>query len=131
MAERKRTQRQAKIAKPKQHRVGEARAEYDASEDLPTEGLTRLSSKNQITIPAGMVRLMGWKPGDDIRLIARGEHIALRRQRYGQELLDYLAGSMAHVPEWRTKEDVDKWVRDLRDEWETDLDREWAKTSRK
>jgi AbrB family looped-hinge helix DNA binding protein len=131
MPERKRTAPRAKQAKPAQHRVAEARAEYDVLEDLPAEGLTRLSSKNQITIPAGMVRLMGWKSGDDIRLIARGEHIALRRQRYGQELLDYLAGSMAHVPEWRTKEDVDKWVRDLRNEWETDLDREWANTSRK
>jgi len=121
MAERKRTQRQAKIAKPKQHRVGDARAEYDASEDLPTEGLTRLSSKNQITIPAGMVRLMGWKPGDEIRLIARGKHIALRRQLHGQELLDSLAGSWPAIGEWRTKEDVDKWVRNLRNEW----DRDW------
>src|SRR5437016_4420874 len=83
--------------KPSVGRSSEARAEYDASEDLPTEGLTRLSSKNQITIPAGMVRLMGWKPGDEIRLIARGKHIALRRQLHGQELLDSLAGSWPAV----------------------------------
>ena len=131
MAERKRPVRRAAGTKTEPTSVREARIEYEVVDDLPDEGLTRLSSKNQITIPAGMVRLMGWKPGDEIALDVEGDRIEIRQQLRGKELLASLAGSLSHVKEWQTKEDIDRWVRSLRDEWETDLDREWAKTSRK
>jgi AbrB family looped-hinge helix DNA binding protein len=131
MTERKRPMRRSAATKLGRTSVREARVEYDAVDDLPHEGLTRLSSKNQITIPAGMVRLMGWRPGDEIAVNVEGERIEVRKQLRGKELLDSLAGSLSHIKEWQTKEDVDRWVRSLRDEWETDLDREWQKTSRK
>ncbi len=132
MAERKRPLRRAAGTKREPKSVREARVEYEVVDDLPDEGLTRLSSKNQITIPAGMVRLMGWKQGDEIALDVEGDRIEIRKQLRGKELLDSLAGSLSHIKEWQTKEDIDRWVRSLRDEWETDLDREWQKkTSRK
>jgi AbrB family looped-hinge helix DNA binding protein len=103
-------------------RVGEALMQYRAEPPAADErGLTRLSSKNQITLPVAMVRALGWKPGDEIDLHVWDGAIHLRKQLGDHELLDWLQGSMAHVPEWSTKEAIDEYIRNERDSW----NREW------
>lgn len=112
--------------------LGEARAEYRVgTEDEADElrGTTRLSGKNQITLPVAMVRALGWRAGDEVDLMIDGEEIWLRRRLQGRPLLDRLEGALSNVPEWRTQESIDAWVRGERDSW----DREWdsnAKPSR-
>jgi antitoxin component of MazEF toxin-antitoxin module len=82
-------------------------------------GVTRLSSKNQITLPVAMVRRLGLTPGDELDLTVVGDAIRVeRRPRTAQEWVDRLAGSMSHVPEWQTDEDIDAYVRRERDSWE-------------
>ena len=104
--------------------LGEARVEYrvdteDDAEEL--RGTTRLSGKNQITLPVAMVRALGWRTGDEVDLMIDGEEIWLRRRLQGKPLLDRLEGALSHVPEWQTQESIDAWVRRERDSW----DREW------
>lgn len=103
-------------------RVGEAVLAY-VGEPAPAavRGLTRLSSKNQVTLPVAMVRALGWQPGDEIDLHVWDGAIHLRKQLGGRELLDWLQGSMAHVPEWSTQEAIDEYIHNERASW----DREW------
>jgi len=83
----------------------------------------KLSSKRQITLPAAMVRALGLKPGDELMLIAMDNAIWMeRRPQTSKQWHDRLYGSMAHVPEWRTKEDIDAWIRRERDSWDRDWD---------
>jgi bifunctional DNA-binding transcriptional regulator/antitoxin component of YhaV-PrlF toxin-antitoxin module len=82
-------------------------------------GITRLSSKNQLTLPVAMVRRLGLEPGDELDLTVVGDAIRVeRRPRTPQEWVDRLAGSMSHVPEWQTDDDIDAYVRRERDSWE-------------
>jgi bifunctional DNA-binding transcriptional regulator/antitoxin component of YhaV-PrlF toxin-antitoxin module len=104
--------------------LGEARVAYrvDTEDDADElRGTTRLSGKNQITLPVAMMRALGWRTGDEVDLMIDGEEIWLRRRLQGKPLLDRLEGALSHVPEWQTKESIDAWVRGERDSW----DREW------
>jgi bifunctional DNA-binding transcriptional regulator/antitoxin component of YhaV-PrlF toxin-antitoxin module len=85
------------------------------------QGTTRLSGKNQITLPVAMVRALGWRAGDEVDLLIDGGEIWLRRRLQGKALLDRLQGALGDVPEWSTRERIDGWVRGERDSW----DREW------
>jgi bifunctional DNA-binding transcriptional regulator/antitoxin component of YhaV-PrlF toxin-antitoxin module len=103
-------------------RVAEIGAPYivlDNEDATIARGTTKLSSKNQLTLPVAMVRRLGLEPGDELDLTVVGEAIRVeRRPRTPQEWVDRLAGSMSHVPEWRTDEDIDAYVRRERDAWE-------------
>jgi bifunctional DNA-binding transcriptional regulator/antitoxin component of YhaV-PrlF toxin-antitoxin module len=102
-------------------RVDESRAAYIASppeDETAVLSTTRLSSKNQITLPAAMLRRLEWVAGDDIWVNIIGDAVLIEKAIPPDELVDKLRGSMAHVPEWRTKESIDAWVRSLRDEWD-------------
>ena len=91
----------------------------DEADEL--RGSTRLSGKNQITLPVAIMRTLGWKAGDEVDLMIDGEEIWLRRRLAGKHLLDRLEGALSYVPEWGSKERIDAWVRGERDSW----DREW------
>jgi len=91
----------------------------DEEEDL--RGTTRLSGKNQVTLPVAMVRTLGWRAGDEVDVMIDGEEIWLRRRLQGSPLLDRLEGALSHVPDWQTQEGIEAWVRGERDSW----DREW------
>ncbi len=91
----------------------------DEADEL--RGNTRLSGKNQITLPVAMVRTLGWHAGDEVDLMIDGEEIWLRRRLQGKQLLDRLEGALSHVPEWQGQANIDAWVRRERDSW----DREW------
>lgn len=82
-------------------------------------GTTRLSAKNQITLPAGICRELGLRPGDEIDLLALAGRITLeRRPRTPEEWAGRLAGAMDHMPEWTTDEGIDAWIRGEREGWE-------------
>jgi bifunctional DNA-binding transcriptional regulator/antitoxin component of YhaV-PrlF toxin-antitoxin module len=84
--------------------------------------ITRLSSKNQITLPVAMVRALGMKPGEEVDLSIIGDTIFLsRRPRTPQEWVAKFAGSMK-VPGWDTPEAIDAYVREERDSWTRDGD---------
>lgn len=107
-----------------QQMLNDARVAYrveprDEEEEL--RGTTRLSGKNQLTLPVAMVRSLGWRAGDEVDLMIDGEEIWLRRRLQGKPLLDRLEGALSHVPEWQTNEGIRTWVRGERDSW----DREW------
>jgi bifunctional DNA-binding transcriptional regulator/antitoxin component of YhaV-PrlF toxin-antitoxin module len=98
----------------------EARAEYRTGErmiDTEDHAITRLSSKNQITLPVAMVRGLGMKAGDEISLRVLGDTIYLsRRPQTAEEWLAKFSGSI-HVPGWETKESIDAYVQGERDSW--------------
>jgi AbrB family looped-hinge helix DNA binding protein len=107
-------------------RVAEAALQYRVPDPYaggPQYGETRLSSKNQITIPAEMVRALGLRAGDGIMLWMEHDSIVLEKKLQGGELLENLGGSLQY-PEWSTKEKVDQWIRGERDSWERDWDSE-------
>ncbi len=71
--------------------------------------MSRISSKNQVTIPVDVLREAGLKPGDDVRIrrIGRGR-VEIERP---SDWVERWAGSMPGV--WKPG-DIDE----LRDEWE-------------
>jgi bifunctional DNA-binding transcriptional regulator/antitoxin component of YhaV-PrlF toxin-antitoxin module len=102
-----------------EQQLQEAKRAYvaEARSDNPAMSFTKLSSKNQITLPVAYVRNLGLNPGDEIVVWLGDGHITLERRLHGRELLDSLQGSIKSDA-WGSKEKIDKWVSDLRDEWE-------------
>lgn len=73
------------------------------------KGFTRVSSKNQVTLPIDVLATAGVGPGDSLMVEAKSSgEIVLRRE---EDPLDRYYGSMtgAFPP---------NYLRDLRDEWE-------------
>jgi AbrB family looped-hinge helix DNA binding protein len=104
-------------------KVREAVAPYITLADH-AQGLaatTRLSAKNQITLPVAMVRRLGLKGGDEVDLTVYDGAIEVRKRLEGKNLLDWLQGALSDVPEWQTDDSIDAYVRGERDSW----DREW------
>jgi bifunctional DNA-binding transcriptional regulator/antitoxin component of YhaV-PrlF toxin-antitoxin module len=70
---------------------------------------TRVSSKHQVTIPAGPFRMAGFAPGDTLRVEAEGAgRVVLTRI---DELLDRYSGCL------ETGGDLRERVEGLREEW--------------
>lgn len=73
------------------------------------KGFTRVSSKNQVTLPIDVLLTAGVRPGDSLMVEAKATgEIVLRRE---EDPLDRYIGSMTGMfpPDY---------LRDLRDEWE-------------
>lgn len=111
-------------AAPKPDRLNEARLEYVVGEAEPgwmPLGRSRISAKNQITLPVAMTRALGWQPSDEVSLMVYDDTIVLHRlPRTTEEWGTWLSGSIS-LPEWSTKEKIDAWIRNEHDSW----DREW------
>jgi AbrB family looped-hinge helix DNA binding protein len=70
---------------------------------------TKVSSKHQVTIPAGAFRSAGFEPGDTLKVEAEGAgRVVLTRI---DELIDRYSGSLS------TGGDLRKQVEGLREEW--------------
>ncbi len=82
---------------------------------------TTISSKYQITLPARLVREMGLQPGDKLAVELDGHRLILHPRP--KDWVSYTAGALEGVY-GRTKEDVDAYLRELRDPWGTDDDDE-------
>ncbi|HVY97816.1 MAG TPA: AbrB/MazE/SpoVT family DNA-binding domain-containing protein [Solirubrobacterales bacterium] len=69
--------------------------------------MPKISSKNQVTIPVGVLREAGLEPGDKliVRTLGAGR-VELRRR---DDVIDELAGSLSYPP---------GYLDELRDEWE-------------
>jgi AbrB family looped-hinge helix DNA binding protein len=74
--------------------------------------MSKLSAKNQITIPARILRQLGIKPGDDLLVRAEDHRIVIEPARSRLERLMGYAGSMpaGAYPAG--------YLEDLRNEWE-------------
>jgi bifunctional DNA-binding transcriptional regulator/antitoxin component of YhaV-PrlF toxin-antitoxin module len=71
--------------------------------------VTRLSSKNQVTLPVAALARAGFRPGDEIRIEVEGDgRIALIRE---QDVLERFVGV---VPGLTRAADLET----MRDEWE-------------
>ena len=79
-----------------------------------------LSSKNQITLPAELVRVLGLKAGDKLSVIQSGDHLALFPQL--AEFADYVVGSMKGF--WGSKEEIDRYIAEERASWTGEDDKE-------
>jgi len=96
---------------------------YTAGEEGPA--VTTISSKNQITLPAHMLRDMGLHPGDRLTISRDGNRIVLRGRP--KDWVRHYAGSLSGLY-GGTRDDVDRYVQGLRDEGAraTEIERAWA-----
>ena len=76
-----------------------------------------LSSKNQVTLPAEMVRSLGLKPGTKIVAELIDDLIVLLPQP--ESWVDYFVGSMRGVY-GSTKEEIDRYIAEVRHGWDID-----------
>lgn len=99
-------------------KVGEAVLEYlVAATEKPEVIRTKLSSKNQITLPVAMVRALGLKPGRGLMLRLEDDRIVLRPEP--EDWVEYLRGSAKGVY-GNTREEMDAYVRRERASWRQD-----------
>ena len=89
--------------------------------------MTTISSKNQITLPAHILREMGLAAGDRLAVTREGARLVLRARP--RDWVAYHAGSMAGTY-GRTKEEQDAYLRELRtdDARELAIERAWTGT---
>lgn len=107
--------------------LGETQAAYSVRE--PAEvvtgiTVTRLSSKNQITVPVAYVRALNLQAGDEIQLTVIGDMLVGHRRPRTEEEQHALLGGSLRYPEWETPEKVEAWVRGERDSWDREWDRD-------
>ncbi len=79
--------------------------------------IVTLSSKNQITLPADIVRSFGLKAGDKLIAELVGDHIVLMPQP--ESWADYFVGSMKGVY-GSTTEEIDRYIAEVRHGWDID-----------
>ena len=107
-------------------RVAEAALEYIAGRQGDA-AMTTISSKNQITLPAHILREMGLAAGDRLAVTREGARLVLRARP--RDWVASHAGSMAGTY-GRTKEEQDAYLRELRtdDARELAIERAWTGT---
>jgi AbrB family looped-hinge helix DNA binding protein len=89
--------------------------------------MTTISSKNQITLPAQLLREMGLGAGDRLAVTREGTRLVLRARP--RDWVAYHAGSLAgHYG--RTAAEQDAYVRELRQDngREAEIERAWSGT---
>jgi len=124
-----RSRERAMATKKEQHKVQEAAVAYvvaqppEGAGGYPVYAATRLSTKNQLTLPVAMSRELGLKAGDKVSLWLERGHIVIEKKLHGEELLDSLQGALKGE-EWSTKEKADEWLRKEREGWEREWDEE-------
>jgi AbrB family looped-hinge helix DNA binding protein len=102
--------------------VAEAALVYD-TEEAPA--VTTISSKNQITLPAHLLREMGLGPGDRLAIGREGNRLVLRARP--KDWVRHYAGSLSGLY-GGSKEEVDGYLRDLREEGgrAAEIERAWS-----
>src|SRR3954447_18689302 len=101
-----------KAKRQRKLRIGETAAIYRVSSD--EEAMSTISSKNQITLPAQLLRELGLGPGDRLAVSRDGARLVLRARP--KDWVRYHAGSLAGLY-GKNAEEADAYVRDLRAEW--------------
>ena len=100
-----------KSNKPTQ-RIAEARRQYLVDDDEDKPVMATISSKNQITLPAKLLRELGIGPGDRVSIRKDGDRLILRPRP--KEWADYYGGSMRGLY-GNTKEEIDAYIRQVRE----------------
>jgi AbrB family looped-hinge helix DNA binding protein len=100
-----------------------ARELYTAGEEGPA--VTTISSKNQITLPAHILREMGLQPGDRLAVGREGNRLILRPRP--RDWVRHYAGSLAGLY-GGDREGVDGYLKDLRAEGAraAEIERAWS-----
>ena len=95
-------------------KVKEAAVEYIVSR-REEPALTTISSKNQITLPAQLLRDLGLRAGDRLAISREGSLLVLRPRP--KDWVEYHGGSLKGTY-GKTAEELDGYVEGLRSEWE-------------
>ncbi|MPZ48174.1 MAG: AbrB/MazE/SpoVT family DNA-binding domain-containing protein [Dehalococcoidia bacterium] len=107
-----------------QRKVSEAAALYftDRQDEV---AMTTISTKNQITLPAHLLRELGLTAGDRLAITREGGRLVLRARP--RDWVSYHAGSLVGVY-GATREEIDAGIRDLRDDPDRDeaIEGAWA-----
>lgn len=77
--------------------------------------MTTISSKNQITLPAQLLRELGLGAGDRLVIRREGNRLVLRPRP--KDWVEYYGGSLKGLY-GETKEEMDAYVGELRSEWQ-------------
>jgi AbrB family looped-hinge helix DNA binding protein len=105
-------------------KVREAALAYSVS---PEEGppVTTISSKNQITLPAHLLREMGLGPGDRLAVGREDNRLVLRPRP--RDWVRHYAGSLSGLY-GGTRQQADRYLKDLREEGARaqEIERAWA-----
>jgi AbrB family looped-hinge helix DNA binding protein len=103
-------------------KVAEAAVKYSV-EEVPA--VTTISSKNQITLPAHILREMGLAPGDRLAVGREGNRLVLRPRP--RDWVRHYAGSLGGLY-GATREEADAYLKDLRteDARSAEQERAWA-----
>jgi AbrB family looped-hinge helix DNA binding protein len=72
-----------------------------------------ISSKGQVTVPIEVRHRLGLKAGDRVVFALEDGRIVLRPARAAKNPFEAYAGAL---PAFSTREEIDAWVSDLRDE---------------
>ena len=89
--------------------------------------MSTISTKNQITLPAHLLRELGLQPGDRLAISREGGRLILRARP--RDWVSYHAGSLAGVY-GEDKDEIEGHLRELREETGRDesLERAWSGT---
>jgi antitoxin PrlF len=76
-----------------------------------------ISSKGQITVPLEIRRRLGLKEGDRVEFIVEDDKTIMRPAQAPENPFEKYAGAL---PAFRSKDEINAWVRSLRDEESVD-----------
>jgi AbrB family looped-hinge helix DNA binding protein len=114
-----------KPRKVRQRMIREAAVvEYSVGrEEAPS--VSTISSKNQITLPAHLLRELGLHPGDRLAVSREGARLVLRPRP--QDWVSYHGGGLAGLY-GETPAEIEAYVRDLRTDTgrEEEIERAWS-----
>jgi antitoxin PrlF len=76
-----------------------------------------ISSKGQITVPLEIRRRLGLKEGDRVEFVVEDDRTIMRPAQSPENPFEKYAGAL---PAFRSKDEINEWVRSLRDEESVD-----------
>jgi AbrB family looped-hinge helix DNA binding protein len=85
--------------------------------------MSTISSKNQITLPAHLLREMGLEPGDRLAISLEGSRMILRARP--KDWVGYHGGSLAGLY-GKDAADIERYIADLRQDRDEEIERAWA-----
>lgn len=104
--------------------LSDVRAVYRTDPPIAERLQTRLSGKNQLTMPVSVTRLLGWEPGDTIEIRVSGEGVYMEKKLNRNEALRRLRGSLAGA--WPNRESAERYAQAERASWEDEWDSDAA-----
>ena len=113
-----------KPKRPRTVKIKEAAALYRVGLG-EEEAMSTISSKNQITLPAHLLRELGLTPGDRLAIKRDGARLVLRPRP--RDWVKYYAGSLAGVY-GETRAELDREIEELRAEWDREkkIEEAWS-----